>query len=108
MNLNLRDFPEELWKELKSEAALTGMTLKEVVVDKCLQKKKSGEEKISTPKSGVTKTEKSVPPTSSVDTVTTITEEVESEPPKYKSFMDKPKSEMTPREMREYIRRGGR
>jgi len=48
------------------------------------------------------------PPTLPVDTVTPTTTEVESEPPRYKSFMDKPKSEMTPREMREYIRRGGR
>jgi len=38
MDLNLRNFPDELAKELKVEAAASGMTLKELVVLKCARK----------------------------------------------------------------------
>lgn len=35
MDLNIRDFPDELHRIIKSEAALKGMTLREFLIESC-------------------------------------------------------------------------
>lgn len=61
MNLLIKDFPDELVRRMKAEAAGSGKTLKELVVEKCTATMKSESENCGTGAGVEAKTESLVP-----------------------------------------------
>lgn len=124
MNLNLRDFPDELWHKLKLEAVKQRVSLRELVIsilsgvggstevgmDGSIPSTKRDLTATPTTKRLVTKksraTEKSAKPAESGTEPSVAPEPVIER--KINSFMDKPIDEMNERELIVYMRNRGK